>query len=119
MCTYIRKCTQGAAQDSNVTVQTEQRMSRLQLYTKFSYMTQREVDLNNGPALEILEAIGTWYDLKPEDPKEDPVKNFKEGANMKLWFQSVQHHFRTWEMSRVLLDSHCCTPLGRRERASS
>ena len=46
----------------------------------------------NGPTLEVLEAIGTWYDLQPEDPKEDPVKNFKEGANMKLWFQSVQHH---------------------------
>ena len=85
MCTYMRKST-GAALDRNVTVETEQRLPRLQLYTKFCYMTQREVDLKNGPALEVLEAIGTWYDLQPEDPKEDPVKNFKEGANMKHWF---------------------------------
>ena len=59
MCTYIRKCTQGAAQDRNVTVETEQRLSRLQLYTKYFYMTQREVEWNNGRALEVLEAIGT------------------------------------------------------------
>ena len=51
MCTYIRKCTQGAAQDRNVTVDTEQRLSRLQLYTEYCYMPQREVDLNNGPTL--------------------------------------------------------------------
>ena len=94
MCTYIRKSSGTAAEraDRNVTVETEQRLSRLQLYTKFCYMTQREVDLNNGPTLEVLEAIGTWYDLQPEDPKDYPVKNFKEGANMKLSFQSVQHH---------------------------
>ena len=44
VCTYIWKCTQGAAQDRNVTVETEQRLSRLQLYTKYCYMTQREVE---------------------------------------------------------------------------
>ena len=34
MCTYIRKCIQGIAQDRNATVETEQRPTRLQLYTK-------------------------------------------------------------------------------------
>ena len=29
MCTYIRKCSQGVSQDRNVTVETEQRLSRL------------------------------------------------------------------------------------------
>ena len=92
MCTYIRKCSECVANDRNVTVETEQRLSRLQLYTKYCYMTQREVDLNNGPTLEILDAIGNWYDMQPDDPKEDPVKIFKESANMKHWFQSLKHY---------------------------
>ena len=97
MCSYIRKSSGSAAgrPDRNVTVETEQRLSKLQLFTKCCYMTEREVDLNNGPTLEVLDSIGTWFDLQPEDPKDDPVKNFKEGANMKIWFQSVKHHLGT------------------------
>ena len=43
-------------------------------------MTEREVDLSNGngPTLEVLDTMATWFDLQPEDPKDDPVKNFKE-----------------------------------------
>ena len=88
MCTYIRKSTGTAAErpDRNITVETEHRLSRLQLFTKYCYMTEREVDLSNGngPTLEVLDTMATWFDLQPEDPKEDPVKNFKEGSNMKI-----------------------------------
>ena len=44
MCSYIRKSTGTAAErpDRNITVETEHRLSRLQLFTKYCYMTERE-----------------------------------------------------------------------------
>ena len=94
MCFYIRKSAGTAAErpDKNITVETDHRLSRLQLFTKYCYMTERDVDLTTGPTLEVLDSLGTWFDLQPEDPKDDPVKNFKEGTNMKIWFQSISHH---------------------------
>ena len=61
MCSYIRKSAGTAAErpDKNITVETEHRLSRLQLFTKYCYMTEREVDLNTGPTLEVLDSIGT------------------------------------------------------------
>ena len=62
-------------------------------------MTQRDVDLAAGPALEILDAVWTWNDLQPDDPTDDSVKVFTDNANMKFWFESIKHHLGSVEGS--------------------
>ncbi len=97
MCTVIRKSHGGDDDDKNVSMEIENRLSKLQLFSKYCCMTSRDLDLadNNGPTLQVLEAVDTWYQLQPKDTGEDSVKPYKEGANMKLWFESISIHLRT------------------------
>ena len=76
MCAVIRKARGGDDDDKNVSMETERRLPRLQLFSKYCYMTSRDLDLTdgNGPALEVLDAVDTWYQLQPEDTDEDSVK---------------------------------------------
>ena len=87
-CQSVRKSTTGNAEHRDVTMETEERLGKLVLYSKYRYIVQRPMHLNTA-TLANLDTVEDWFNQLEDDPSEDTVPAFTDSANKKQWFESI------------------------------
>ena len=87
-CQSVRKSTTGNAEHRDVTMETEERLGKLVLYSKYRYIVQRPMHLNTA-TLANLDTVEDWFNQLEDDPSEDTVPDFTDSANKKQWFESI------------------------------
>ena len=94
VCTAVRKTTGGAAAARLVSLSTEGDLANLILYAKYVYIIQRPINFDEAD-LNTLDALGYWFgDLKRSNPTTHKLTPFSDGANKKIWFESILSHFQ-------------------------
>ena len=81
-CQAVRKSGTGEPQHRDVSMVTEEHLGELILHTKFRYLVQRDLDYAEA-TLANLDLVSDWFSQLPEDPPEDSVTIFADGANKK------------------------------------
>ena len=92
VCQLVRKNGAGGAAGKNASIATEESLTLLILLQRLNYICERDVDFDQADE-ETLERVNNWFDqVKQNEPKEG-IKPFTEGANKKIWFESIENYF--------------------------
>ena len=87
-CQSVRKSGTGQAASRDVTMEMEENLGRLVLYSRYRYIVQRPLDYASA-TLANLEVVDDWFNQLEDDPSEDTVPAFTDGANKKQWFENI------------------------------
>ena len=89
VCTAIRKASVGRVASRDVSMGFEERTKQMVIYAKFRSLVQRSLAYADA-TLDNLELVYYWCEQLPSDPSDDEVAEFTDGANKKLWFESLR-----------------------------
>ena len=90
-CQTVRK-TEGDAATKEITMAMEHRLIMLCVYARYQYIT--DSDMTHAHCTRVLcKHVYDWKKSLAEDPDEGTVKDFTEGANKKIWFESIRGYF--------------------------
>ena len=78
----------------------EERAKQMVVYAKYRFLVQRSLAYNDA-TLDNLELVYYWSEQLPSDPSDDEVAEFTDGANKKLWFESLRGYFALRRATRV------------------
>ena len=82
-CQTVRKSSTGQAASKDVTMALEEALSRLVLFAKYSYITQRPLAYAEA-TLANLEVVWDWFSQLEDDPSEDTVPNFTDSERLQF-----------------------------------
>ena len=90
-CQTVRK-TGGDDATKEITMAMEHRLVMLCVYAKFQYITDSNMTYAHCTR-DLCKTVYDWMKSLAEDPDEGTVKDFTEGANKKIWFESIRGYF--------------------------
>ena len=94
VCSVVRKITTGPAVARIVSVTTEDNLGNLTRYARYRYITQRPMDFADA-TLNNLDELGYWStQLEGSKPTSNDLAPFTDGANKKVWFETIKSHLQ-------------------------
>ena len=88
-CYVSRKQGAGNAADKIINVAIEDRLKELIVYCNYCHLAQLPFDYNDATR-DAINSVHAWVTQLGDDPETSYVLTYKEGLNIREWFESIE-----------------------------